>query len=196
MEKQFDRNERLKYRKIVGAISWPGKRPGFAVVIGQTQKIRFLTPDLIQLDEAENNDVRGLVRACNGLDCFYQSSYWLCDTKNAAGIQFIREINRERNKNSFRTRQSPLLDMQTAYQYFFPMLRELLVKERRQLFLKDEGKLKNYMFMPQEPELPTLQFGDYPAIEALAFAVMELSRPIKKDDEEPQFVNNDKTRYV
>lgn len=196
MENKFDKNERLKYRKILGAISWPGKKPGFGIIIGQKHEISFLSHDLIQLDEVEDNDIRTLVRACNGLDCFYQPVCWITETKNSAGDKFIREINRERNKNSFRTRRSPLLDMKEAYQYFFPMLRELLTPDRRQLFLKEEGKLKGYMFMPQEQELPTLQFGDYPAIEALAFAVMELSKAINTEEKEPQFVINDKTRYI
>ena len=76
----------------------------------------------------------------------------------------------------FRMRRTPLLDMKNAFAYFFPALKELLTPERRRLFLKEGSKLKGYMFLPQEADLATIEFGDYPAIEALAFAVFELDR--------------------
>lgn len=182
---RFDRNEDAKYRRIYGAVAWPGKRPGFAVIIGQNKNYRLGGYDLIFLDEIEESDMRKLVRACGGFDFFYRPDVWIGDTKNDAGDKFIREMNAENRiygkgregARMFKMRRSPLLDMKkNSFAYFFPAIKELLYPDRRRLYLKDGSKLKDYMFMPQASDLTTIEFGDYPAIEALAFAALELER--------------------
>jgi hypothetical protein len=45
--------------------------------------------------------------------------------------------------------------------------------ERRRLFLKD-SKVANYLGEIEESEITELERGSYPAIEALAFAVIEM----------------------
>jgi hypothetical protein len=52
-------------------------------------------------------------------------------------------------------------------------LKRLLDRERRQLFLKDR-RIVSYLNQIKPDELPLLKVGDYPAIEALAWAVTEL----------------------
>lgn len=195
---RFDKEQDKLYRKIYGAVAWPGKRQGFAVVIGQKRERRLGGYDLVFLDEIEESDTRKLVRACGGFDYFYRPEMWLGETKNAAADKFIREMNIENKsiekcregQRSFKMRRSPVLDMKNAFDYIYPMLKELLEKDRRRLFLK-ESKLQGYMFQPQESDLATIEFGDYPAIEALAFAVLELERQAKPKQKRHQFsINN------
>ncbi len=54
-----------------------------------------------------------------------------------------------------------------------PMLKSRLREDRRELFLGD-SKLKNFMSAIQVEDLSELEFGAFPAIEALAFVVMGL----------------------
>jgi hypothetical protein len=65
--------------------------------------------------------------------------------------------------------------MKNAFAYFYPTLKELLQKDRRRLFVK-EGRLLSYLLLPQQGDLYEIDWGHYPAIEALAFAVLELER--------------------
>lgn len=175
------------YKKIYGAVAWPGKRPGFAVIIGQKHEYRLGGYDLVFLDELEESDTRKLVRACGGFDFYFRPEIWIGDTKNEAADKFIQEMNKENRASGknleghrrFRLRHSPVLDMKNAFDYVYPMLKEILEPERRRLFLKD-SKLQGYMFQPQESDLASIEFGDYPAIEALAFAVLELERPPRR----------------
>ena len=181
---RFSREEDKKYRKIFGAVAWPGKRPGFAVVVGQNKELHLGGHDIVFLDEFESGDTKALVRVCGGLDYFYRPDIWIGDTKNDAADKFIREMNienksferRMEGQRSFKIRRSPLLDMKNAFAYFFPVLKELLNPDRRRLFLKEGSKLKAYMYQPQESDLPAIQFGDYPSIESLAFAVFEMNQ--------------------
>lgn len=190
--KRFSNEQDVLYKKIYGAVAWPGKKPGFCVIIGETHELGFLGKSkLVFLDELEETDTRKLVRTCGGFDFFYRPEIWLGDTKNAAADKFIREMNVEnrasrnfiKGHRRFRLSRSPILDMKNAFDYVYPVLKELLEPERRRLFLKD-SKLQGYMFGPQESDLASIGFGDYPAIEALAFAVLELEKPPRRPRQE------------
>jgi hypothetical protein len=199
---RFSKEEDRKYRKVYGGIAWPGKRPGFAIIIGQTREQRLGGYDMVFLDEVEAGDTRALVRACGGFDYFYRPEVWVGDTKNDAGDKFIREMNNENEspekypegERLFRMRRSPILDMKNAFAYFFPVLKELLNPDRRRLFLKEGSRLKGYMYQPQEADLATIDFGDYPAIEALALAVMELDRDANRPRKKYTTVQNEYER--
>jgi hypothetical protein len=82
----------------------------------------------------------------------------------------------------FRMRRSRLLDMNEAIAYTYPVLVQLMESEHRRLFLS-EGKTLSYILQPGN--LKDIQFGDFPAIESLSFAVLELenvsnTRPLQK----------------
>jgi len=193
MEARFDKDQDKLYRKIYGAVAWPGKRPGFAVVIGQN-----LAPpgNLVLLDELEDSDTRALVRGCGGLDYFYRPDAWLGDPGNQAAMTFIAEMNRENREarqqygRDFTLRRSRVLDIKNTFAYLLPTLKKTLGNGRLRL---KEGKLKSYMLQPQASDLPAIEFGDYPAIEALAFAVLELERT-RESRPRQQYALNDYPR--
>ena len=79
--------------------------------------------------------------------------------------------------------------MEQLYSYILDELKRLLDKDRRQLFLKD-SKLHGYMFQPQASDLASIEFGDFPAIEALAFAVLELEQSRNRKQPRQKTANN------
>lgn len=172
-------------KAIYGGVAWPGEGPGFAVVIGTDKEKHFDSHDIYLLDEFESMDVRELVRQCGVLDFKYQPKRWIGDNKNDAADRFIREMNDEFadevNENflseSDRRRlyvcSTQILDMKCPYQFILAELKQLLNKERRQLFLKD-SKIGDYLGGIEPSQISTLEFGAFPAIEALAFAVIEM----------------------
>ena len=172
---------KTRYKRIYGGVAWPGKRPGFAVVVGMDHVRHLDNHDIYLLDEFESSDTRELVRQCTALDYKYQPAIWIGDTRNDAADHFIEEIDRElhRTENSQEHRRhfcicsTQILDMEYPYQYILPELKRLLDKDRRQLFLKD-SQVTNYLSEIDPSEIPTLEFGDFPAIEATAFAVIEM----------------------
>ena len=58
-------------RALWGSVSFPGKRPGFAVVIGMDHKPHFDSHDIFLIDEFESFDMRQLIRQCGALDVKY-----------------------------------------------------------------------------------------------------------------------------
>ena len=105
----------------------------------------------------------------------------LRDNRNDAADRFITEANSElhlsehsgRYRRHFYVCSTQMLDMQRPFQYMLPELKRLLDKDRRQLFLKD-SQVTNYLSEIEPSEIAALEFGDFPAIEALACAVTEM----------------------
>ena len=168
---------------ICGAVAWPGKRPGFAVVGGTSGVRRFGGREIYLLDEYESMDTRELVRKCGVLDFMYWPKMWIGDYRNDAADRFINKMNEEfgRRDRQFYLTFTAMLEMERLYQYILPEIKQLRNKDCRQLFLRD-SKILNYLSAIQPDEIPELELGDYPAIEAIAFAALEM---LQRDDDRP-----------
>jgi len=96
-----------------------------------------------------------------------------------------------------------MTEMNQLYAYMLPHLKRLLDPERRVLFLKD-SKIINYLGGIEPCEIAGLEFGDYPGIEALSFATIEMrshypaGRPEEENsgDDENDLVDFYSTRSV
>jgi hypothetical protein len=180
------------FKALCGGISWPSKRPGFVVVAGLSHDRHFETYDVYLLDEFESPDTRELVRRCGLLDYKYEPARWIGDPANGAADRFLRELNDERRVKAPERRESfrplpgsvdpprlvsvsrpPLLDDPRPYTYILPELKRLLDESGRQLFLKD-SRIKDSLAAIDPAEIAEFAFGAYPAVEALASAVLEL----------------------
>ena len=164
---------------IYGGVSWPGKRPGFAVVVAMDPHRHFDSYDICLLAEFESSSVRELVRQCDVLDYTYEPKRWVGDNRNDAADKFIREMNDEQGKQGrFRLYPTPMLEMEHFYQFALDELKRLLDKERRMLFLKD-SKVVDYLSEIERGEVAPLELGDFPAVEAVCFAVLSLLDEVK-----------------
>jgi hypothetical protein len=168
-------------KAIVGGVSWPAKRPGLAVVLAMTPEKHFDSYDIYLLAEYESFDMRELVRQCGVLDEQYKPLAWYGDDRNDAADRLISEMCAElqsqrtklRPRRCFSVCHTVLVEMKKLYAYILPQLKWLLDPQRRMLFLKD-SKIVNYLAAIEENEIADLELGTYPAIEALAFALLEL----------------------
>ena len=164
-------------RAIYGGVSWPGKRPGYAVVVGMDRHQRFDSYEVCILAEYESLSVRELVRQCDTLDYTYEPTKWIGDWKNDAADKFIRELNNEKPKEvpKFSVSLTPMLEMANLYPYMLDELKRLLQEDRRMLYMKG-AKVVNYLGeIGPDVDIPSLKLGEYPAIEALCFAVLTMT---------------------
>ncbi len=187
------------FQALCGGVAWPGERPGFAVIVGLGREKHFDSYDTYLLDEYEAVDTRELVRQLGVLDSRYEPVRWIGDPRNDAADRFLQELNAERRNaasgsgptfpgRSPRPRyvvpiHSPLLDMKKPYRYILPDLKRLLDADRRQLFLKT-SRVKDYLTGIRPDDVPTLEFGAYPAIEALALVVTAVRQEAGRSDED------------
>ncbi len=132
---------------VWGGVSWPGKRPGFAVVVGMDHKLHLDSLDVFLLEEFESFDIRKLVRQCGVLDLKYHisihrsysfdsSDRWIGDYKHDAASRFIQERNEELQRGHGRDDPSPgprfnldstsMLEMEKGlYSFILPQIKEL-----------------------------------------------------------------------
>ena len=172
----FLRKDLLSCTKATyAAVAWPGKRQGFAVVIGVDPHRHFNGYDIYLLAEFESPSVRDLVRQCGVFNYGYSPDKFIGDWKNDAADKFIRELNDEQGHNGQRLKITitPMLEMEHFYPFALNEIRRLLDKDRRMLFLKT-SKIINYLSDIEEDDIASLDFGEFPAIEALTFAVVSL----------------------
>jgi len=163
-------------------------------VVGMAWDKHFDSHDIYLLAEFESYDTRELVRQCGALDARYKPAVWIGDNRNQAADRFIAELERElatqreRPSRAFCVSPTIMLEMKELYPYVLPQLKALLDTAHRMLFLKD-SKTIGYLAAVEQNEIGELAFGAYPAIEALAFAVIEL----RERREEPKDTDDDST---
>ena len=186
-------------KAIFGGVSWPGKRPGYAVVVAMDLHRRFDSYEVCVLAEYESPSVRELVRQCDILDYTYEPKKWIGDWKNDAADKFIRELNSEKTKQvpKFRVNLTPMLEMENLYPYMLDELKRLLRKDKRMLYLKD-AKVVNYLSeIGPDIDIPSLKLGEYPAIEATCFAVLSMLIEQKNLIERPKLpMKQDRTYSI
>lgn len=171
----FDSKDLKRYCDAVyGGVAWPNKRLGFAAVVARNRFEQYGTREheIYLLDECESREIDKLVRWYGGADLKYSPNVWVGDRNNKTADQIVREYNSETMGHSLSLSRTSLLDMSQPYQYILQNLRRLLREDNRTLFLKD-SRIRDYLMEITEDAEIELELGDYPAIEALAFAVLE-----------------------
>jgi len=172
---------RNQSKVICGGVSWPAKRPGFAVIVALLYEKHFDTHDIYLFAKYESFNMRKLARRCGAMDARYKPAMWIGDNRNNAADSFIRELADELQAPATpAAARRPLclcptmmLEMNQLYAYILPHLRNQLEPGRKLVFLKT-SKVLDYLADIEEKEIEDLQLGDFPAIEALAFAVIEM----------------------
>jgi hypothetical protein len=167
-------------KAIYGGVSWPGKRPGCAVIVAMNHAQPSGSHEVCLLAEFESESVREVVRQCGILDFKYAPETWIGDGDYGAAARFIDEINenrREREQSIFSLSEPfELLEMKPLYPFILDEMKRLLAQDRRRLFLPGDSKIPNYLSGIAGGEIAELELGAYPAVEALAFAVIEIMR--------------------
>lgn len=183
---------------VWGGVAWPGKRPGFVVVLLMDNKQHLGGHDIFLIDEFESFDTRELVRQIGAMDVKYgilgyeqydpeSMDSWIGDNTNDAADSFIAEMNDQidRKHEQMILSYTMLLEMKNVYSYILPFIKDLLNTEKRLLFLKD-SKVIDYLSEIEEIDMAELKIGDYPAIEALGFTAIEMQNQVASNKSMPE----------
>ena len=171
----FPHDQDILYRKIVGGISFPGARPGFIVIVGEL-KIP-IDRKFILLDEFETFDTEVLISRAAALDLFYKPERWSSGEIDKATTKMLSESNRgisQPGARRLRIIPSRIVGLEDEmFRYVYPKLKRMTGPEG-ELDISKGKMILNYMSLPQDSEVGTVRFGDFPAIESLCFCAMEL----------------------
>jgi hypothetical protein len=166
-------------RYIYGGLAWPGKRPGYVVLILMDSEEYLDGHKICLLAEYESFSTRDLVRQIGVLDDTFMPDRWIGDQRNDAADKFVKELcndgDRDRRRSKLMFVYTSMLEMDNFYQYALDEIKRRLDSKRRMLYLK-ESIVKNYLSEIEAEEISDLKYGDYPAIEALTYAVLTISK--------------------
>jgi hypothetical protein len=168
-----ERKLEAQCRAIVGGIAWPGKRPGYGVILALDVREFWPGGHMILLDEVDSWDLGELIRRCAALSLKYKPKFWVGDQHNAGARQLIMDNRADGPLKDFYIHHSSVLDMPQAYPYMLATLKGLLQEDTRRLFLKASKVLADLGAIVPE-EVPYMEIGEYPGVEALSFVVCEL----------------------
>lgn len=162
-------------KAVYGGVSWPDKRPGFAVVVAMNHAFAPEIYEICLLEEFESFDMRELIRQCGLLHSKYEPYRWFGDTRNDSAEEFMFEM---RDDSGFRLSETDLTEKEPFYDYVLGKLKELRDEEHRRLFLKN-SKVRNYMAEIEQGQVAELKRGDFPPLEALIYAAVEGLRMVE-----------------
>ncbi|HUU19741.1 MAG TPA: hypothetical protein VMW72_21500 [Sedimentisphaerales bacterium] len=196
-----EEKDNRSYNCVYGAVCFAGRNhPGCGVVIGESQEHRFDKPEFHLIAEVEDHNTRELIQACSGLDLQYLPHLWFGDTDDAAGRRFIDGLNEElerkyqlpgvisrklkyqRHRGTMQLTKSAVIEMAEPFQYILPVLKGLLSKEKRRLFIPPSSAVIGYLKVIETGDIANIRISDFPAVSALGIAVIELeNRPDLSD---------------
>ncbi len=158
---------------IYGGLSWPAKRPGFAVIVAMSSFETFgkQRHEVCLLDEVESGDFRELIERCSGLDLKYSPSAWIGDNENSAADRIMQEMGSDSKLRTFSLSPASIASMNRPYQYMLQSLRRMLREDSRTLFLKGSESLDKLREIEDGAEVE-LELGQFPSVEALSFAAL------------------------
>ncbi|NIP26647.1 MAG: hypothetical protein GWO38_23200, partial [Phycisphaerae bacterium] len=90
-------------RYIYGGVAWPGKRPGFAVIVLMDDRPHFDSHDVCVIAEFESYSTRDLVRQIGVLDDTFMPDRWIGDNRNDAADKFVRELQNDGDRDRRRS---------------------------------------------------------------------------------------------
>lgn len=181
---KFDEEKDRLYKRIYGGLSMPARRPGYCCMVGQTHALNPVGDrELVLLDEAERWDAKELIELASGFDFRYMPERWYGNGKDLVSRTIIRAMNisleGDKSGKDFKINHSRVLDNPKPIQYIFPILKTRLEGVCKKLFPAN-SLIGNYMRQIPDEDVVNLDIGDYPAIESLAFCVLELNRPQRR----------------
>ena len=162
-----------KYRYVFGALAAPGKGRAFIVVLGRN---RDGAEAMEVIDEMECKDLHEAVHTCATWDAFFKCDRWLGDSTNNLNIRdFVRQIKKTiPGMQNFSISPTILAEKESFYEWAMPTLRGLINEGK--LILPPNGLLRDYLSKIDADEMPALELGDVPAVEALTFAAVGLEK--------------------
>ena len=128
--------------------------------------------NLYVVTEYESLDMRELALHCMVLDQSFPPGKWVGDSERTEVVQLLSELHRDGGKSFQINPLWPwLLESTSPYQAMLPKIRMPLKQDRKKLFLRG-STVQNSLNEINDHEISEMKFGQFPAIEALAFAVM------------------------
>lgn len=164
----IDEDTGKEYSRIIGGVAWPGKEPGFAVVVGEERSAdREKRCDVLW--ERESPDTTELIKHCTmaKASCRVQAFYG--DIHNFPLMDTFRKSNA-----GFYIVEAPFLKDPDGFSAYLLKIREKTNLYRKALYFGKESKLPSTLVSITNQSIPSSTregIVKYPCIAALGFVL-------------------------
>ena len=175
-----------RFCRIVGGLAWPGKNPGFAVVIGEDyekdetlQKRHFRI-----LAEYESQSLSDLIRRSAEFSINFCASPFYGDDKKRWAMDILRK-----SRNGLYITAAPFIGDPTAFEGYLLTIRELTHPAQKRLHFGSKSHLPALLAALNPNDIATTAkaaFEQHPAVAALGFAVSALETFIYSPGEQAE----------
>jgi hypothetical protein len=179
-----------EYGRVNIGMMWPGKHPGFAVVLGEDE---FKNHELHRyvLAEIEEPGLKAFIRSCYDLAGLYAVSDIYGDRSDKVANDFLRRFNdelHERREVGFHILSSPMFNSPECFELCARTIQKHTEADAKTLHFGEKSRLPAYLLELRPSELKTATAADHPAIAALGFALtpMDIWPSFDPEEMKPQ----------
>lgn len=172
-----------RYRRIVGGLAWPsGAKAGFGVIVAEDLENDVILKKRIfrVLAEVEERHLRKLLKRCGEVGSSHKVGFWYGKQNNKPAMQILEEVNRDRQQHH----QEPLFladapfvdDRRALESNYLPVISERLNPKPKKSLEIDTDSTLRVRLAEFDRGASNANADDYPAIAALAYAVVHLGQ--------------------
>ncbi|GEM_PF-1268581 len=168
-----------EYARVVAGVQFPGKKPGFAVVLGETE-IRdpaSQSRNYYILAELEDAGLQSFIERCHEAAGLYACADWYGDPADRVAQEFLYEFNRqlqEKRQRGFYLSRPPLFGEKAQFEYCCQTIFKHVRAGRKTLHFGPASKLPGFLLEFGQEQIRSGKPEDFPAIAALGFALTAL----------------------
>jgi hypothetical protein len=186
-----------EYGRAAAGLVWPGKNPGYAVIVGEDEMKD--TASQVRhyhiLAEIEDAGLEAFIVRCHEQAGLFSVTDWYGDSSDRVAGEFLSTYNADlykRRQQGFYISRAPLLNEPSCFEYGVQTIYKHTKAGKKTLHIGDKSKLPGYLLELRPEEIKTARAGDYPAIAALGYALAALDTwPATNLTRNKQQVEND-----
>lgn len=175
-----------EYGRVNMGLAWPGKHPGFAVVLAEDE----FSPNELHyyvLAEIEESSMTSFLRSCYELVGLYALTDIYGDTAEKVANEFLRSFNeelRERRQQGFHITPPPMFKSPNCFELCVRVIQKHTEAAGKTLHLGEKSRLPGYLLELRPSDLKSANACDHPAIAALGYALTPMDIWTACDPEE------------
>lgn len=186
------KGKEIPLKRYLGGFAWPGEKPGYAVVIGETLYPPGDNRDLhyLVMGEFEDHDINNLITRCTNTVIVNQNLQF-CGRYDSVNYKYLDMWNHKMRKPGeleFDLLSAENSQPDGSIQYHINVLLDRLGKGTLH-FAREDCKLKGYLNEVQTTGIASATDIEFPAVAALGYAVVTLIENPPEDDEDEDDIN-------
>ncbi len=168
----FYKDAERRYSRIIGAIAWPGAKPGFIVAVGEdyfASDAQGNVRHLRILGEVEEVEPERSFKKCVDFRERYQIERFLADTENESMLNLLYHFNKGLDGAHALVLHGA--SFPSDFPYHVSLIKSCVRPQNKTLHFGESSLLRDYLLEINVDDASGGKAGEYPAITAVGFVL-------------------------